>query len=132
GRFELVFECERRKGTNMRSRIRPALTIFALLTLLTGVVYPALVTGIAQAVFPYQANGSVLRDGEKIVGSELIGQTFADPKYFWGRPSATTPTYNGASSGGSNLGPTNPGLLEAIQGRIDALKAAHPDETGDV
>lgn len=121
----------------MLSQVRPALTIFVLLTLLTGIAYPALVTAIAQVVFPHQANGSLITrkaaEGESAVGSELIGQTFDDPKYFWGRPSATGPVpYNVASSSGSNLGPINPALLDAVKGRIEAIKTAHPDQSGDV
>lgn len=117
----------------MGSRLRACLVLFALLTLLTGVVYPLLVTGVAQAFFYDQANGSlVVRDG-KVVGSELIGQSFTDPRYFWPRPSATGPTpYNAASSTGSNLGPTNPALNDAVRDRAAALRAAHPDQTGPV
>ncbi|TXT38761.1 MAG: K+-transporting ATPase ATPase C chain [Planctomycetota bacterium] len=117
----------------MKSQVRPCVVLFALLTLLTGVAYPALITVIAQIVFHDQANGSVIvRDG-KAVGSALIGQTFDDPNYFWGRPSATGPTgYNSAASTGSNLGPTNPALLDAIKGRVEAIRAAHPDQTGPV
>jgi K+-transporting ATPase ATPase C chain len=108
-------------------QLRPALVALALLTLVTGVAYPLLVTGIAQVVFPSQANGSlILREG-KPVGSSLIGQPFDDPRYFWGRPSATTPfPYNAAASSGSNLGPINPALHAAARGRIDALRAADP------
>ena len=121
----------------MKSQIRPALTVFVLLTIVTGVAYPAFVTGIAQLLFPHHANGSVIERDGKTVGSELIGQTFDDPRYFWGRPSATTKDdkdfpYNAASSSGSNLGPTNPALLEAVSDRIKAPKAAHPDQTGPV
>lgn len=117
----------------MKLHLRTALILFVLLTLLTGIVYPALVTLVAQAVFPHQANGSVLvRDG-KAVGSELIGQQFDDPRYFWGRPSSTGPTpYNAASSTGSNLGPTNPDLLKAVRDRVEALRKAHPDQIGPV
>jgi K+-transporting ATPase ATPase C chain len=117
----------------MKQHLRPALSIFVLLTLLTGVVYPLLVTVIAQAAFAHQANGSiVLRDGES-VGSELIGQPFDDPRYFWGRPSATGPVpYNGAASTGSNLGPTNPAHLDGIKGRVDTIRKAHPDQIGPV
>ncbi len=115
--------------------LRPALTIFALLTLVTGAIYPALVTLIAQGVFPHQANGSVIVHNGKPVGSELIGQQFDDPRYFWGRPSATQKDdkdlpYNAASSSGSNLGPTNPALLAAVRDRIEAFGKAHPDQTG--
>jgi K+-transporting ATPase ATPase C chain len=113
--------------------LRPALVSFALLTLVTGVVYPLAVTGIAQLVFPAKANGSlILKDGAP-VGSELIGQPFDDPKYFWSRLSATSPVaYNGAASSGSNLGPLNDALVDAVKGRIDALKAADPGNTSPV
>ena len=111
----------------MTSFFRPALVLFAILTALTGIVYPLVVTGIGQALFPRQANGSlVLKDG-KPVGSVLIAQSFTDPKYFWSRPSATTPQpYNGTASTGSNLGPLNPALIDAIKTRVDALHAADP------
>jgi len=111
----------------VQSLLRPALTLFIVLSLLTGLAYPLLVTGIAQVAFPDQANGSViLRDG-KPVGSNLIGQSFSDPKHFWGRLSATSPmSYNASSSGGSNLGPTNPALMDAVKSRIEALRAADP------
>jgi len=114
----------------MSSMLRPLLVLFALLTVLTGLVYPLAVTGIGKAVFPNQVSGSlVMRDG-KAVGSSLIGQSFQEPKYFWGRISATSPMPNNATaSGGSNLGPTNPALIEAVRGRIDALKAADPDNS---
>jgi K+-transporting ATPase ATPase C chain len=103
------------------------------LTILTGVIYPLLVTGVAQAVFPARANGSlIVRDGHAI-GSALIGQPFSDPKYFWGRPSATTPfADNSASSTGSNLGPTNPALADAVKQRIEALREADPGNTSPV
>ena len=111
----------------MLSQIRPALVSLALFTILTGVAYPWLVTGIAQAAFPKQANGSVLAHGGKEAGSSLIGQPFTDPKYFWGRASATGPQpYNAGSSSGSNLGPTNPALIEAVEARIKALRDADP------
>jgi K+-transporting ATPase ATPase C chain len=104
-----------------------------LLTILTGVVYPLVVTGIAQVVFPFQANGSLIVKGGKPVGSALIGQPFDDPRYFWGRPSATTPFgYNAGSSSGSNLSPTNPDLIKAVQGRVDALHAADPGNSAPV
>ena len=107
--------------------------MFGLLTLLTGVAYPALITLFAQGVFSHQANGSVIERDGKPVGSELIGQTFDDPRYFWSRPSATGPTgYNAASSSGSNLGPTNPALLDAVKGRVAAIREAHPDQNGPV
>jgi K+-transporting ATPase ATPase C chain len=116
----------------MLSQIRAALVSLAMLTLVTGVAYPLLVTGIAQAAFPRQANGSlVVKDGH-VVGSSLIGQSFDDPKYFWGRLSATSDAngkalpYNGGSSVGSNLGPTNPALIDEVKGRVDALHEADP------
>jgi potassium-transporting ATPase KdpC subunit len=107
--------------------LRQTIGILVLLTLITGVIYPLVLTGIAQVLFPRQANGSlVVKDG-KAVGSELIGQQFGDPKYFWPRPSATTPVpYNGGNSGGSNLGPLNPQLAKNVQERIEALRAADP------
>ncbi|RPJ38192.1 MAG: potassium-transporting ATPase subunit KdpC [Chloroflexi bacterium] len=107
--------------------IRPALVIFGLLTLLTGLLYPAVITGLAQLIFPYQANGSLITRNGQVVGSALIGQPFNEPKYFWGRPSATGgQPYNAAASSGSNLGPTNPALGEQVSERIAALKAADP------
>jgi len=100
----------------------------AALTLITGFLYPLVVTGVAQVLFPRQANGSLILIDGKPVGSSLIGQPFDVPKYFWGRPSATSPfPYNAAASSGSNLGPTNDALVKAVQARIDALKAADPD-----
>jgi K+-transporting ATPase ATPase C chain len=111
----------------MKALIRPAVSVFVLLTLVTGVVYPLAVTGVAKAAFPEQAAGSLIVENGKTVGSSLIGQNFADPKFFWGRPSATTPmAYNGQGSGGSNLGPLNPALVDAVKGRVDALRAADP------
>jgi K+-transporting ATPase ATPase C chain len=111
----------------MGVQIRPAIVLLALLSVLTGLVYPALVTVIAQVVFPHQANGSLIVKDGKVIGSALIGQPFDDPKYFWGRPSATSPfQYNAGSSTGSNLGPTNPALTKAVQERVDALRAADP------
>ena len=117
----------------MKTILRPALVLFVLLTLLTGVAYPLVVTGAAQALFPAQAAGSlIVRDG-KPVGSELIGQNFADPGHFWGRPSATGPMpYNAAASSGANQGPLNPALLDAVKGRIAALRAADPGNTSPV
>jgi len=114
----------------MKNILRPALVLFVLLSALTGIVYPLAVTGVAQAVFPAQAAGSlVVRDGVT-VGSTLIGQNFSDPKHFWGRPSATAPMpYNGAASGGANQGPLNPALADAVKGRIEALRAADPGNT---
>lgn len=116
------------------SEIRPALVMLALFTVLTGAAYPALVTGIAQVTMPWQANGSLVvgSDGQ-VIGSELIGQPFDDPRYFWSRPSATGPSaYNGAASSGSNLGPTNPALEEAITGRVAALREADPGNDAPV
>ena len=108
--------------------MKPAIILFALFTLLTGVIYPAVVTGLAQLLFPTQANGSLMTDSHgKPTGSSLIGQTFSSPGYFWGRPSATSPfAYNAGSSSGSNLGPTNPSLVDAVKARIQALKEADP------
>ncbi len=114
----------------MRTQLRPALTILVLLTLITGVLYPLAVTGLAQWIFPSQSNGSlIVRNGE-VLGSELIGQSFDDPKYFWGRPSATAGfPDNAAASSGSNLGPSNPALTDAVRARITALRAADPGNT---
>lgn len=114
----------------MKALLRPALTLFTALTLICGVLYPYLIAGIGQILFPWQANGSlILRDG-KPIGSQLIGQAFSSPRYFWGRPSATSPMpNNAANSGGSNLGPSNPAQLDAVKSRIDALKAADPGNT---
>jgi K+-transporting ATPase ATPase C chain len=117
----------------MAAYLRPALVSLIFFTLITGVAYPLVVTGIAQVIFPFQANGSpIVKDG-KVVGSALIGQPFDEPKYFWGRPSATSPFgYNAASSSGSNLSPTNPDLIKAVQGRVEALRAADPGNTAPV
>ena len=117
----------------MFAQLRSVVLMFVVLTVITGVAYPLLVTVIAQAVFPHQANGSlIVRDG-KLVGSELIGQPFDDPKYFWGRPSATSAFPDDASaSSGSNLGPTNPAQFDAVRARLDAIKKAQPDSTGPV
>jgi K+-transporting ATPase ATPase C chain len=117
----------------MLTHIRPAIVSLALFTVITGVAYPALVTAIAELVFPHQANGSLIVKDGKAVGSALIGQPFDDPKYFWGRPSATSPFgYNAASSVGSNLSPTNPDLIKTVQGRVDALRSADPGNTAPV
>ena len=114
----------------MLSTFRPAIVLFGILTLLVGVLYPLFVTGIGHLAFPLQAAGSIVERGGQPIGSTLIGQSFTSPKYFWGRPSATSPMPNNASgSSGSNLGPNNPAQLDAVKGRIDALKAADPDNT---
>lgn len=121
------------KPMNITGYVRPALMTLLLLTILTGVVYPLAVTGIAQWLFPSQANGSLIVQNGKVIGSSLIGQPFDDPRYFWSRPSATSPfPYNAAASSGSNLGATNPALLKAVQDRIAALKAADPDNPAPV
>lgn len=114
-------------------QLKPALLSLVLLTILTGVVYPLVVTGIAQLIFPAQANGSLLEKNGSVVGSALIGQPFDDPKYFWSRASATGPmAYNGAVSSGSNLGPLNDDLSDAVAGRIAALRAADPGNSAPV
>ena len=111
----------------MNGIIRPAIVLFLTLTVLTGIVYPFAVTGLAQLLFQDQAQGSVLMADGHAVGSRIIGQSFSDPKYFWSRPSATAPQpYNAIASGGSNQGPLNPALTDAVKSRIDALKAADP------
>jgi K+-transporting ATPase ATPase C chain len=115
------------KEASLTAHLRPALVLLGALTLLTGFAYPLLFTAFAQAVFPGQANGSLILVDGRVRGSRLIGQAFTDPRHFWGRLSATSPVpYNAASSSGSNLAPTNPALVEAAQARIDALRAADP------
>jgi K+-transporting ATPase ATPase C chain len=110
------------------SELRPALVVFGLFTLLTGVLYPLIVTGVGQAAFARQANGSLIQSGERAVGSRLLGQPFSSPQYFWSRPSATSPQpYNGAASSGSNQGSINPALESAVRDRIADLRAADPD-----
>ncbi len=105
-----------------------AVGMLAVMTLVTGIAYPLLVTGLAHAAFPAQANGSLIVEDGRVVGSELVGQPFTDPKYFWGRPSATGPMpYNAGASAGSNLGPTNEALTKAVRSRIEALRAADPE-----
>lgn len=116
----------------MLSELRAMLVSFLALTVLTGVVYPLAITGIAQVAFPHQANGSVLMRDGRAVGSSLIGQPFDDARYFWGRPSAASPAYNAAASTGSNLGPTNPALFDAVRQRVEQMRLAHPDRTGPV
>lgn len=110
--------------------IRNALSMLLVMTVITGLVYPLVATGVAQVLFPHQANGSLVERDGRPIGSELIGQNFDDPKYFWGRPSATSPRpYNGTASNGSNQGPTNPALRDAVQQRIDTLRKADPGNT---
>jgi K+-transporting ATPase ATPase C chain len=117
----------------MLRTVKEALLMLVVLTLLTGVAYPLLVTGIAQVVFPYQAGGSLIERDGKLAGSELVGQPFTDPKYFWSRPSTTSPMpYNAGASSGSNQGPLNPALADAVKARIDALRAADPGNTASV
>ena len=115
------------------THLRASIVSLVVLTVVTGVIYPLVVTGIAQAVFPHQANGSLIVKDGTVVGSTLIGQPFDDPRYFWGRPSATSPFgYNAAASSGSNLSPTNPALIKSVQDRVDALRAADPDNKAPV
>ncbi len=118
---------------SVRALAVKAAGMLAVMTLITGVAYPLLVTGIAELAFPEQANGSLIIEHGDVVGSALVGQPFRDPKYFWGRPSATTPTpYNGGASAGSNLGPTNAALTRAVERRIEALRRADPENTAPV
>jgi potassium-transporting ATPase KdpC subunit len=117
----------------MKNSLRPVLVLFVLLTVITGVVYPLVVTAVSQAVFSHQANGSIIEKNGKPVGSALLGQQFDAPYYFWGRLSATTPNpYNAQNSGGSNLGPTNPALADEVKGRITALHDADPSNTAPI
>jgi potassium-transporting ATPase KdpC subunit len=117
----------------MFKQLRPVLMIFLLLTVVTGIVYPLIVTGVAQLVFPEKANGSLIPKEGGYAGSELIGQPFDDPKYFWGRLSATPDfPYNSASSSGSNLGPSNPALVDAVKARVDALQKADPGNQSSI
>jgi K+-transporting ATPase ATPase C chain len=110
--------------------LRPALSLLLVMTALLGIVYPLAITGVAKLAFPQQAAGSLIRDNGKIVGSTLIGQSFSNPKYFWGRPSATAPqAYNGVASAGSNLGPLNPALIDAVKARAQSLRDADPGNT---
>jgi K+-transporting ATPase ATPase C chain len=113
--------------------LRPALSLFVLLSLLTGLLYPMLVTGVAQIAFPSAADGSLIVIDGKVVGSHLIGQPFSDPKHFWSRPSATAPmAYNAGASSGSNQGPLNPALYDAVKSRIEALRTADPGNAAPV
>ncbi len=117
----------------MHLKFRPVLVLLLLLTCLTGVVYPVAVTLVAQALFPYQANGSRFERGDVSVGSTLIGQPFNDVRYFWGRPSATAPSpYNASASSGSNLGPSNPALVSAVRERVAGLRQAAPDSQAEL
>ncbi|MEX3962256.1 potassium-transporting ATPase subunit KdpC [Paraburkholderia sp. EG286B] len=114
----------------MNNSVRPVLVLFVLLTVITGGIYPLVVTAVSQAVFSHDANGSLIERNGKPVGSTLIGQQFDAPYYFWGRVSATTPNpYNAQNSGGSNLGPTNPALADEVKGRLAALHDADPSNT---
>lgn len=113
--------------------LRPALSLFLVLALVTGLAYPLLITGVAQIAFADQARGSLIEREGRIVGSRLIGQAFSDPRNFWGRPSATAPMpYNASASGGSNLGPLNPALVAAVKARIEALRAVDPENSAPV
>ncbi|MFO0589491.1 MAG: potassium-transporting ATPase subunit KdpC [Polyangiaceae bacterium] len=117
----------------MLTILRPAAVLLGLFTLLTGAVYPLVVTGAARAIFPAQSRGSLIQEGDRVIGSTLIGQPFEDPRYFWGRPSATSPrAYDASASTGSNLGPSNPALADAVRARVAALRAADPDSTAPV
>jgi K+-transporting ATPase ATPase C chain len=117
----------------MNSILRPAVILLVLMTIITGIAYPLVVTGVGRVLFPGQAAGSLIVQDGKAVGSRLIGQPFSDPKYFWGRPSATSPQPdNGLSSGGSNLGPLNPALMDAVKARIAALQAVDPSNHAPV
>jgi K+-transporting ATPase ATPase C chain len=115
------------------SNLRPALTLVILMTFALGIVYPLAITGVSSLVFPGQAAGSLLREGATLMGSKLIGQQFSEPRYFWGRPSATAPQpYNGLASGGSNLGPLNPALLDQVEANLKSLEAAQPAQAAAV
>jgi K+-transporting ATPase ATPase C chain len=117
----------------MFTEFRPAFTMLVIMAALTGAVYPVVVTQVAQTIMPHRANGSLIERAGKPVASELIGQPFSDPKYFWGRPSATSPfPYNAGASSGSNQGPLNPALVEAVEGRIKALREADPGNKAQV
>lgn len=116
----------------MTSHLRPALVLVTGMTLITGVLYPAAVTGLATLAFPRQATGSLVQRDGHVLGSALVGQAFTGRGYFWGRPSATTPANNASSSSGSNLGPLNPALVEAVRERVDALRAADPGNEAPV
>jgi len=120
-------------GSSIRKQAKPAVMIFFLLTLIVGILYPLVVTGIAQVAFPVQSNGDLLIHNGQVAGSSQIGQPFSSPQYFWGRLSATSPVpYNAGASGGSNLGPNNPALVNQSQARVDALHAADPTNTKEI
>ncbi len=124
---------EERRGNTLIDQLRPAFLVFILLTVVTGLVYPLIVTGIAQGVFPHQANGSLIGKPGGYAGSELVGQSFDDPQYFWGRLSATSDfPYNSGSSSGSNLGPSNPALAENVKARVEALQKADPGNQSSI
>ena len=117
----------------MLKTLRPALVLFVILSAITGLAYPLLTTGLAQLLFPYQANGSLIEKNGQLIGSRLIGQNFSTDAYFWGRPSATSPqAYNAGNSGGANLGPTNPAQLDAVKANVERLRKAHPDQSGAI
>jgi potassium-transporting ATPase KdpC subunit len=117
----------------MGAQLRPAIMLTVMVTVVTGLCYPLAITGLAQVLFPHQANGSLIVDNGKVMGSELIGQPFADPSHFWSRPSATSPqAYNAASSSGSNLAPTNQALVDQVKQNVAALRQADPGNTAPV
>jgi K+-transporting ATPase ATPase C chain len=130
---DLPARVEPRTRAGFGSLVRPAAMLLVVFTLLTGLLYPLAITGVAQVLFPHQANGSLLRDKGRISGSELIGQAFTRPEYFWSRPSATAPyAYNAGASTGTNQGPLNPALKDAVAARVQALHAADPDNTAPI
>jgi len=112
--------------------VRPALVLLLAFTLLTGIVYPVFCTLVLQVVFPHQADGSLVRSGDRVIGSELIGQSFTSPGYFWGRASAATPPYNPAASQGSNMSAAHPALYDAVKARVEALHRADPKNTAEI
>jgi potassium-transporting ATPase KdpC subunit len=116
----------------MSSLLRQAVLVFVALSVVTGVAYPMVMTILAQVLFPHQANGSLIMRDDKVIGSALIGQQFDDPKYFWGRPSATSPGYNGAASTGSNFGPTSPAQLDAVRDRVENLRKSDPHQSAPI
>jgi K+-transporting ATPase ATPase C chain len=129
----LVASSSKASTAGAATLIRPAALMLVLFTLITGLLYPLLITGVAQVIFPSQANGSLIHDGGRVAGSELIGQPFASPRYFWSRPSATAPAaYNGGASTGTNQGPLNPALEDAVAARIRALRDADPGNDAPV